>query len=107
MSSRVVESVLTNQGDYGTPFKVNGSGGFFLRVSGTFNGTVQLQRAVVFGSAAPAEGDWGTVTNDLEGTPVEITTELQSPCNEPCDGAWYRPYYKTKNSGTPTVQFSQ
>lgn len=107
MSSKVVQTTLSTQGDLSDPFKVSGYRGFFLKVAGTFNGTVRLQRAVVEGSGIPEEADWATVTNDLDGTPVEITTELQSPCHEPCDGAWYRAVFAVKNSGSLVVQFSQ
>lgn len=100
-------STLTNAGDYSDPYEHEG-GAFNLVVSGTFTGTVEIERAFADGDAEPGPDDWQTCTNDMTGTPVQITTELNQPAYDPEEGVWYRAKLAAISSGGPiTVRFSR
>lgn len=107
MTIKSTTSVLTLVNDVSTHFEHLG-GAFNLKISGTFTGTVEIQRAFTSGSNLPQPEDWQAVTNTLSGTVVEITTELNQPVYDPEEGVWYRAVLTAISSGGPiTVRMSQ
>lgn len=108
MTIQAVTSTLTTQGDLSDPFQNQKGGPFNLKISGTFTGVLQLERAFAKGDDLPQPADWQIVTLDQSGTLAEFTTEINSPCYDPEEGVWYRIVLDTLSSGGPIeVRFSQ
>lgn len=107
MTISAIESTLTVAGDLSTPFEHQG-GAFNLKISGTFSGTIDIERAFSAGEDIPGPDDWEICTNDLSGTQVQITTPINQPAFDPEEGVWYRAKLSALSGGGPiTVRFSR
>lgn len=107
MAQRKVTGTFDGTGQLSDPIKLYGS--FNWLTSGTFTGTVTLQRCFRDDGETPTENDdWTDVTTDLDGTAAQTDgVAINVVSYEPEEGsAWYRLAGEI-TSGTASYRLSQ
>jgi hypothetical protein len=97
MTAKVQPSVFSAVGA-GTAIELFGS--FNVSVSGTFTGSVRLERSF------DAGGTWLPLT-DQYGTQIAFTTPVSLLAYEPEQNVLYRPNATALSAGSATVRLSQ
>lgn len=94
----MIEKTFSAALQYSAPVFVEKDQKLAISLSGTFVGTVDIQRLVQseIGRNYPAHSDAGWLTVDAFTSPVETGTDG--------DNCWYRAYCSAYSSGSPVIK---